>query len=84
MSLLVGELAFGEGSERDDHVKAAVLTGSLVSAVLASIVLGTRNRVYKRLHDAEMLDEDEDGIPDVYQRDEHGQPRPIVEPPGRD
>jgi NhaA family Na+:H+ antiporter len=72
VSLLVGELAFGEGSERDDHVKAAVLTGSLVSAVLASIVLGTRNRVYKRLHDAEMLDEDQDGIPDVYQQ----RPRP--------
>jgi NhaA family Na+:H+ antiporter len=84
VSLLVGELAFGEGSERDDHVKAAVLTGSLLSAVLASIVLGTRNRVYKRLHDAEMLDEDEDGIPDVYQRDERGQPRPVVEPPGKD
>lgn len=84
VSLLVGELAFGADSERDDHVKTAVLVGSLTSAVLASVVLGTRNRVYKRLHEAEMLDEDGDGVPDVYQRDEHGQPRPVVEPPGRE
>lgn len=68
VSLLVGELAFGQGSERDDHVKAAVLTGSLVSALLAAAVLSSRNRVYRRLHEAETLDEDQDGIPDVYQQ----------------
>ncbi|GAB4069564.1 Na+/H+ antiporter NhaA [Angustibacter speluncae] len=68
VSLLVGELAFGQGSDRDDHVKAAVLTGSLVSALLAAAVLSSRNRVYRRLHEAETLDEDRDGIPDVYQQ----------------
>ncbi len=68
VSLLVGDLAFGPGSERDDHVKAAVLAGSVVSALLASAVLVTRNRVYKRLHEEENRDDDQDGIPDYYQR----------------
>ena len=37
VSLLVGELAFGVGSARDDSVKLAVLVGSLLSALLASV-----------------------------------------------
>ena len=72
VSLLVGELAFGAGSERDDHVKVAVLLGSLTSALLASAVLVTRNRVYRRLHEEESRDDDHDGIPDVYQRADRG------------
>ena len=36
VSLLIGELAFGEGSARDDHVKVAVLFGSVLAAVLAA------------------------------------------------
>jgi NhaA family Na+:H+ antiporter len=67
VSLLVGELAFGAGSDRDDHVKLAVLTGSLVAAVLASLVLRTRNRVYRRLAEEESLDLDGDGIPDCFE-----------------
>ena len=35
VSLLIGELAFGAGTERDDHVKLGVLLGSLLSALLA-------------------------------------------------
>ncbi len=42
VSLLIGELAFGVGSARDDHVKVAVLLGSLVSALLAALVLRRR------------------------------------------
>ena len=72
VSLLVGELAFGPGSERDDHVKVAVLAGSLLAALLASAVLVTRNRVYRRLHEEETRDDDHDGIPDVYQRADRG------------
>ena len=67
VSLLIGELAFGAGGERDDHVKVAVLLGSLIAAVLASVVLRTRNRVYRRIYDAEQVDRDRDDIPDVYQ-----------------
>jgi NhaA family Na+:H+ antiporter len=68
VSLLIGELAFGAGDPRDDHAKVAVLVGSLVAAVLASIVLRARNRTYRRLYDAEQVDGDGDAIPDVYQR----------------
>ncbi|MGC4806764.1 Na+/H+ antiporter NhaA [Micromonospora sp. DT233] len=67
VSLLIGELAFGLGSERDDHVKVAVLTGSLLAAALAAVVLRARSRFYRRVHAAESVDRDRDGIPDVYQ-----------------
>jgi Na+:H+ antiporter, NhaA family len=70
VSLLVGELAFGAGSPRDEHVKLAVLFGSLVAAVLASVALRLRNRTYRRIAELEQRDDDADGIPDVYQRDE--------------
>lgn len=53
VSLLIGELAFGPGSERDDHVKLAVLTGSLVAAALAAAVLRHRNRTYRLIEEAE-------------------------------
>jgi NhaA family Na+:H+ antiporter len=68
VSLLIGGLAFGLGGERDDHVKVAVLLGSLIAAVLAAVVLRVRNRTYRRLYDAEQVDHDRDDIPDVYQR----------------
>jgi len=67
VSLLVGELAFGTGSPRDEHVKLAVLTGSVLSALLATVVLRTRNRVYRRLEELESRDDDGDGIPDAFQ-----------------
>jgi NhaA family Na+:H+ antiporter len=67
VSLLIGELAFGAGGARDDHVKVAVLLGSLIAAVLASVVLLMRNRVYRQLRDAERVDRDGDDIPDIYQ-----------------
>ncbi|MEU0485516.1 Na+/H+ antiporter NhaA [Streptosporangium sp. NPDC006013] len=67
VSLLIGELAFGAGSELDAHVKVAVLTGSLIAALAATVILRLRNRVYRRIHEAETADRDHDGIPDVYQ-----------------
>lgn len=70
VSLLIGELAFGTASERDDHVKVGVLVGSVVAAILGSIVLRTRNRVYRRIEERETADADQDGIPDVYRRDD--------------
>jgi NhaA family Na+:H+ antiporter len=68
VSLLIGELAFGAGSERDEHVKIGVLLGSLVSALLATVVLRLRNRHYRRICAEEQVDADADGIPDVYQQ----------------
>ncbi|WP_320064363.1 Na+/H+ antiporter NhaA [Micromonospora sp. RTGN7] len=67
VSLLIGELAFGLGSERDGHVKVAVLTGSLLAAALAAVVLRRRSRLYRRVHEAESVDRDRDGVPDIYQ-----------------
>jgi NhaA family Na+:H+ antiporter len=67
VSLLVGELAFGAGSERDAHVNVAVLAGSLLAADLATVILRIRNRTYRRVYEAENADLDRDGIPDVYQ-----------------
>jgi Na+:H+ antiporter, NhaA family len=60
------ELAFSAGSERDDHVKVAVLIGSLLAATLASVVLRIRNGVYRRIEEAETADDDADGVPDIY------------------
>jgi NhaA family Na+:H+ antiporter len=70
VSLLVGDLAFGAGSVRDEHVKVGVLTGSVLAALLASVLLRARNRAYRRIHELETADVDADGIPDVYQRPE--------------
>jgi NhaA family Na+:H+ antiporter len=67
VSLLIGELAFGIGSDAADRVKVAVLLGSLTAAVLATVVLRLRNRTYRRLYEAEQVDADRDDIPDVYQ-----------------
>ncbi|AXG12320.1 Na+/H+ antiporter NhaA [Intrasporangium calvum] len=66
VSLLIGDLAFGLGSERDEHVKFAILFGSLIASLLAAVVLRLRNRVYRRIHEQELRDSDRDGIPDVY------------------
>ena len=68
VSLLVGELAFGPGSDRDEHAKLAIIVGSVVAAVLASAVLRRRNAVYRRIHLEDQVDEDADGVPDVYEK----------------
>jgi NhaA family Na+:H+ antiporter len=67
VSLLIGELAYGGGSERTEHVKLAVLVGSLLAALLAGIVLRRRNRVYRQIHLEEERDDDGDGVPDAFQ-----------------
>jgi len=66
VSLLIGELAFGAETQRDDHVKVAILVGSLLAATLASVLLRSRHRLYDRLAQHESVDSDRDGIPDVY------------------
>ncbi len=58
VSLLIGELAYGMGSERDEHVKVGVLCGSLLAALIAAGLLRARNRTYRRLCEAEELDSD--------------------------
>jgi NhaA family Na+:H+ antiporter len=68
VSLLIGELAFGAGSVRDEHAKVGVLVGTVAAAALAAVLLRLRNRRYRQIAVAEQLDTDRDGIPDVYQR----------------
>ena len=55
--------AFGVGTERDDHVKVAILLGSLLAAIIAGLVLRSRNRVYDRFAEQECVDGDRDGVP---------------------
>ncbi|MFB6618716.1 Na+/H+ antiporter NhaA [Streptomyces sp. NPDC085524] len=68
VSLLIGELAFADDPVLTDEIKAAVLIGSLIAAVIACVLLKLRNRKYRALTEAEELDEDQDGIPDIYEQ----------------
>lgn len=66
VSLLIGELAYGPVSPRDDEVKIGVLAGSLLAAVLAAVILRSRDRHYRDVSRREAVDADGDGVPDVY------------------
>jgi Na+:H+ antiporter, NhaA family len=66
VSLLIGELAFGHGTAAGADVKVGVLGGSVVAALLAAVVLLTRNAAYRRIYQIETLDSDHDGVPDIY------------------
>ncbi|WP_336319999.1 Na+/H+ antiporter NhaA [Streptomyces lavendofoliae] len=67
VALLIGELAFPDPAA-SEHIKAAVLIGSLIAAGLAALLIKRRNGVYRRLYEEENRDDDHDGIPDIYQR----------------
>ncbi|MGC0422187.1 Na+/H+ antiporter NhaA [Embleya sp. AB8] len=66
VSLLISELAFTDDPALTEQAKAAVLVGSVLSAVAASIVLRIRNNSYARLCAEENRDDDGDGVPDIY------------------
>lgn len=68
VSLLMGELAFTGDPSREDHVRIGVLIGTLAAALSAAVVLRLRNRVYRRIAEADVRDDDNDGVPDVYQQ----------------
>jgi NhaA family Na+:H+ antiporter len=67
VSLLIGELAFEDDTAMAGEIKAAVLVGSLIAAMLATVLLKIRNGKYRRLYEAEERDDDLDGIPDIYE-----------------
>ncbi|MGG7569264.1 Na+/H+ antiporter NhaA [Streptomyces sirii] len=71
VALLIGELAFPDPGDAE-HIKAAVLLGSLIAAAVAALLVKRRNGIYRRLWEAETRDEDADGIPDIYR---HSSPR---------
>lgn len=58
----------GVGPADTERIKAAVLVGSLLAADMAAPLVKRRNSIYRRLWEAEHLDEDADGIPDIHQR----------------
>lgn len=66
VSLLISELAFGADSPHNDHAKVAILTASLVAALLATVILRIRNKHYRKLEELETVDADGDGVPDVF------------------
>ncbi|GAA2739120.1 Na+/H+ antiporter NhaA [Kitasatospora cinereorecta] len=68
VSLLISELAFPESEALADKAKAAVLVGSVLCALVATVLLKLRNRHYRQLCEDEDRDSDGDGIPDVYQQ----------------
>ncbi|TXS37205.1 Na+/H+ antiporter NhaA, partial [Streptomyces sp. OR43] len=70
VSLLIGELAFVGDDDMINEIKASVLIGSLIAAVLSGVLLKLRVRRYRALFDAEELDEDASGIPDIYEQDD--------------
>ncbi|KJK59504.1 Na+/H+ antiporter NhaA [Saccharothrix sp. ST-888] len=68
VSLLISELAFPGDPALADRAKAAVLVGSLLCALVATVLLKLRNRHYRQLCDEEYLDSDGDGLPDVHRQ----------------
>jgi NhaA family Na+:H+ antiporter len=68
VALLIGDLAFAE-PEATDHIKAAVLVGSLIAAGVAALLLKRRNGIYRSLWEAENRDENADDVPDIYEHD---------------
>jgi NhaA family Na+:H+ antiporter len=68
VALLIGDLAFAE-PEVTDHIKAAVLVGSLIAAGVAALLLKRRNGIYRSLWEAENRDENADDVPDIYEHD---------------
>lgn len=68
VSLLVAELSFPAGSAAADNAKVGIFLASALAAVLASVVLLTRNAHYRKVAARDAIDADGDGIPDVYQR----------------
>ncbi|MFJ8625962.1 Na+/H+ antiporter NhaA [Kitasatospora sp. NPDC093550] len=70
VSLLISELAFPDDPALAARAKTAVLLGSLLCAVVATVLLKLRNRHYRALCEEEDRDVDGDGVPDVYQQDD--------------
>ena len=67
VSLLIAELSFPAGSAEGDDAKIAIMAASLLASALASVILLSRNRRYRRIAAAEDVDADGDGVPDIYQ-----------------
>jgi NhaA family Na+:H+ antiporter len=63
VSLLISELAFGAQPETLALAKSAVLTGSVLSALVAAVILARRNAIYRAIEE-DNRDEDASGVAD--------------------
>jgi Na+:H+ antiporter, NhaA family len=70
VSLLLSDLAFPGDPELTARVKAAVLVGSVLCALLATVLLRRRNRHHRKLWEEEERNKDGDGILDGHQHDD--------------
>lgn len=70
VSLLIAELSFAPEAPEYDFAKFAILAASVTAALLASVLLGLRNRAHGKALEREQVDADGDGTPDVYQQEE--------------
>lgn len=86
VALLIAELGYKGDYETLESAKGAILAASLVAAALAAIALTLRGKHYARVTEAEEIDLNHDGIPDVYQDTRSGFPEESdgsIEPHGR-
>jgi Na+:H+ antiporter, NhaA family len=71
VSLLISELAFDSDPATLALAKSAVLTGSVLSAIVAAVILGRRNVVYRRIEGEESRDGAGGEASDVFASDPH-------------
>ncbi len=73
VSLLVTELSFAVEDPLHDYAKVGVLTASILAAVVGAILLLPRDKRYKKIHEDEQVDSDQDGTPDVFAEEVYGE-----------
>jgi NhaA family Na+:H+ antiporter len=68
VALLVNEISFPTHHEYADIGKIGIIVASLLSAAIASVILGARSHHYKEIEELERYDSDDSGTPDVFER----------------
>lgn len=69
VSMLVAELSFAAGEAHTEDAKIGIMIGSVTAAICGAVILSMRNKHYKLIAQKEALDENQDGIPDVFTDD---------------
>jgi NhaA family Na+:H+ antiporter len=67
VSLLIADLSFDLGTAANDHAKVGIILASVLAASIAAVLLRIRNRHYRVVALLESMDNDGDGIPEVYE-----------------
>ena len=80
VSLLIADLSFTPDGSTNDHAKVGILTASLLAALIAALLLRSRNKHYRIVEAEERVDADHDGVPDVYQEPGHGAGETVIAP----